>query len=387
MKIGPIEHPRYRVVPRDSKKLVIFFSGTGVEDHCFHWWNMGQRIDASIIYVNNGRNEWYMRGIPGIGDSYEATVRGFKAWADALGATDIFTCGGSMGGSGALIYGVPLGARVLGMGFETRLDFPWGNVQRLLVRDFIPSFTDFRPLVARAKKRIVVYAGESEPVDLAAAAYIADLPMVETITLRGVGHGPPSHLRNRGRLDPAFDAFLNDEPMPPLVNAGSGMTPGFADTLYSAYCAEREKRWGDLERWSRRAISIYPTSEYATMFLGKSLLQQKRNKEAVEVLTRASQINPKWRETRFLLGSAKEKAGDLLGAVQVHKGILSIWPTYGQSHYALGRIYAGKKSYKSALKCLDRAVQYEPSRHGFRQKLDTVRAEYEGSQSQAVTAN
>lgn len=138
MKLGPIEHPRYRIVPRDSKKLVIFFSGTGVEDYRFHWWNMGQRIDASIIYVNNGRNEWYMRGIPGIGDTYETTVAGFMTWAKALGATDIFACGGSMGGSGALIYGVPLGARVLGMGFETRLDFPWGNVQRLMLRDFIP---------------------------------------------------------------------------------------------------------------------------------------------------------------------------------------------------------------------------------------------------------
>ncbi len=45
-KPGPIEHPRYRKrIPRASKKLAIFFSGTGVADNVFHWLNMGQRIE------------------------------------------------------------------------------------------------------------------------------------------------------------------------------------------------------------------------------------------------------------------------------------------------------------------------------------------------------
>ncbi|MEQ1950995.1 hypothetical protein [Mesorhizobium sp. CN2-181] len=373
MKLGPIEHPRYRVIPRDSKKLAIFFSGTGVEDHRFHWWKMGQRIDASIIYVNNGRNEWYMRGIPGIGDTYKATVAGFKSWAKALGASDIYTCGGSMGGSGALIYGVPLGARVLGMGFETRLDYPFGNVKRLMVRDFVPEFTDFRPLVAKAKQRIIVYSGESEPVDLISAAHIADLPMVETVTLRGVGHGPPAHLRNRGRLDPLFDAFMNDEPIPPVPNAGSGLTPGFPESLYSAYCAERGKRWRDLERWSLKALSLYPTAEFAMMYLGKSLLMRDHPKEAIEVLQKALEQNRNSRETRFLLGTAKEKSGDLVGAVEVHKGILANWPTFGLSHYSLGRIYAEKRSFRAAIKCLERAVQFDPTRSAFKTKLDQLR--------------
>ena len=373
-KPGPTEHPRYRVIPRDSKKLAIFFSGTGVDDNVFHWWKMGQRIDASVIYVNNGRNEWYMKGIPGLGDSYGATVEAFRNWADALGATDIYTCGGSMGGSGALIYGVPLGARVLGLGFETHLNFPWGNVQRLMLRDFVPEFTDFRPLVAKARQRIVVYAGESEPVDLAAAAHIADLPMVETVTLRGVGHGPPSHLRNRGRLDPLFDALLNDEPLPEVPNAGAGLRSGFPDALYAAYCANQEKRWGDLEGLARKAVEIYPTSEHATMFLGRALLQQQKAKLAVPVLRQAISLYPNSRDARLLLASATEKTGDLAGAVAIHKSILAQWPSFGLSHYGLGRIYAGKKSLRAAIKCLERAVEHDPYRAAFRSKLEETRA-------------
>ena len=374
IKPGPTEHPRYRVIPRDSKKLAIFFSGTGVEDNHFHWWNMGQRIDASVILVNNGRNEWYMRGIPGLGDSYGATVEAFRSWADALGATDIYTCGGSMGGSGALLYGVPLGARVLSLGFETHLNFPWGYVQRLMVRDFVPDFRDFRPLVATARQRIVVYAGESEPVDLAAAAHIADLPMVETVTLRGVGHGPPSHLRNRGKLDPLFDALLNDGALPEISNAGAGLRSGFPDALYAAYCAGKEKRWSDLEALARKAIEIYPSSEYATMLLGKALLQQQKARLAVPVLREAISLHPNSREARLLLACATEKTGDLAGAVAIHKDILVHWPSFGLSHYGLGRIYAGKNSLRAAIKCLERAVEHDPYRATFQSKLEQTRA-------------
>ncbi|MEQ1950499.1 tetratricopeptide repeat protein [Mesorhizobium yinganensis] len=372
-KPGPTEHPRYRVIPRDSNKLAIFFSGSSVQDNQFHWWNMGQRIGTNVILVNNGRNEWYVNGIPGLGDSYSATVDAFRNWADALGATDIYTCGGSMGGSGALIYGVPLGARVLALGFETHLHFPWGHVQSLMVRDFVPEFSDFRPLVAKAKQRIVVYAGESEPVDLAAAAHIADLPMVETVTLRGVGHGPPSHLRNRGKLDPLFDALLDDGPLPEVSNAGEGLRSGFPEALYAAYCADKEKRWHDLESLARKAVEIYPTSEFATMLLGKALLQRHKAKQALPVLRQAIALHSNSREARLLLALATEKAGDLTGAVALHKDILAQWPGFGLSHYALGRIYAGKKSLRAAIKCLERAVEHDPHRANFRSKLEQTR--------------
>jgi tetratricopeptide (TPR) repeat protein len=142
------------VIPRASKKLAIFFSGTGVGDNVFHWLNMGQRIEANVILVNTGRNEWYMKGIPGLGDSYGATVEAFRNWANALGAT----------------------------------------------------------------------------------------------------------------------------------------------------------------------------------------------------------------------------AGDLAGAVAIHKGILAQWPSFGLSHYGLGRIYAGKKSLRAAIKCLERAVEHDPYRATFRSKLEETRA-------------
>jgi pimeloyl-ACP methyl ester carboxylesterase len=373
MQPGPLEHPRYRVIPRDSQKLVIFFSGTGVEDHVFHWWSMGQRIEANVIHVNNGRNEWYMRGIPGLGGSYEETVAGFRAWADALGATDVYTCGGSMGGSGALLYGVPLGARVLGLGFETHLNFPWSNVQRLMVRDFTPDFTDFRPLAAEASRRIVVYAGESEPVDLAAAAHIADLPMVETTTMRGVAHGPPAYLSDHGLLEAVFDAFLNDQPMPELPNAGKGLLSGFPEVLYAAYCADKERRWADMERLANTAVELYPASGYATMLVGKALLHRRQVKTALEVLTRAVALDPAFRKARFLLASALEKSGDLKGAAAIHKAILARWPDYGLSHHGLGRIYARKNNLRAAVRCLERAVEFEPNRPNFRFLLESVR--------------
>ena len=369
---GPLEHPRYQVIPRPSDKLDIFFAGAGVEDSRFHWWKMAQRIDASVILVNNGRNEWYMHGIPGLRGTYEETIEGFRAWASPLDATEIYTCGGSMGGSGALVYGVPLGARVLGMGFETHLNSPWGNVQRVMLTDGEPPFRDFGPLVEKATQRIVVYAGESEPVDLLGAAHIADLPLVETITLRQVGHGPPAHLRNRKRLDPIFDAFLNDEPLPGVPNAGNGLTPGFPEALYAGYSADREKRWVDVEAQARKALNLYPRSEFAMMLLGKGLLHQKRLPEAISALKTAVEMHRQSQEARFLLAHTTEHAGDVYGAVALHKAILDEWPNFGRSHYSLGRIYASKNSWKSALSRLRKAVECDPQRTNFREELERV---------------
>lgn len=78
MEPTPREHPRFRVIPRPSDQVAIFFSGSSAPDHHFHWWKIANRIDANVILVNNGLNQWYQNGVPGLGDSYEENYANLK---------------------------------------------------------------------------------------------------------------------------------------------------------------------------------------------------------------------------------------------------------------------------------------------------------------------
>jgi len=367
-------HPRFRVIPRPrSRRLVIFFSGTGVRDNKFHWWNAGQEADANVILVNNGRNEWYQRGIAGLGGSIAETTRCFRAWADALGADRIYTVGASMGGSGALLYGAPLGARVLAFGLETRLDFPWSNVGRLLVRDFAPPVVDLRPVAASAVAPIHIYAGEGEPIDVLSAAYLADLPQVSARMMRRVGHAIPLLLRNTRQLGPLLAAFISDEPLPDLEGTIS-VDLAFAKALHAAHCSAKERRWEDAARFAGEATGRDPLGAHAWLLRGTARLHVGDYQGASNALAVAIALHPDVPEARFLLASALEKSGRQDEAIAVHAAVLSRWPDFGRSHYALAKIDAARGDHAAAIARLERAIACEPNRAQFRALLDKVRA-------------
>ena len=216
------EHARFRVIPRQSDQLVIFFSDTSRTAHDFHWAEASVHVDASVILVNNGPNEWYQGGIDGLGSTRVEVTNTFRAWAKHLGARRLYTVGTSMGGTGAILHGVPLGARVLSFAAETRMDWPWSNVRRLMVKDFKPPVMDLRPVIEKARQPIFLYVGECEPIDLVSAHHVADLDRVFAESMRRVTHGPPSYLKSRNRLDPLIDAFLRDEHLPRMPEGGWG---------------------------------------------------------------------------------------------------------------------------------------------------------------------
>lgn len=377
MQPTPLEHARFRIIPRDSKKLVIFFSGSSTPDHVFRWWKEANRIDASAILVNNGPNEWYQRGIEGLGLSVDAVVDTFQKWAAHLGATKIYTVGTSMGGAGALLYGAKLNAKVLAFAAETRLDFPHGNVKRLMTKDFTPEYPDLRPIISESKGTFDLISGESEPVDLLSASLICDLPNVNVVTLKRVSHGPPNYLKVRKRLTPLIDAFISDQPQPPFEEEGNGAyLDGFSENLYAAYCADKEKRYSDAENYSRKALSIYPDSEFSIALLGKSIFMQGRAKEALPYIRDATRLHSRV-ENRHLYASCLLKAGRKNDAVTVFKKIIDKYPDYADGYAGLANIYASANSYKSALSLIKKAVKLEPNRSIFKKKM----IEYQNSVS------
>ena len=168
-----LEHPRFRVVPcPGSRKLVVFFAGTGTSDHDFHFRGQARLSNANYILVNNGANEWYQNGIPGLGHDLMSTIAKLREWSIALDAADIYCVGASMGASGAALYGCLLGASVLALGFEAKIGLPHTRSARLRRVGYELPIRDLTPLIAASNKPFHAYIGIDDIEDLIASAHL-----------------------------------------------------------------------------------------------------------------------------------------------------------------------------------------------------------------------
>lgn len=375
----PLDHPRFRVFPRKSEKLAIFFSGSNTADHSFEWLDTALRIDASAIVVSNGPNQWYQAGIDGLGGDRTEVTRSFRQWAKHLDAQSLYTVGAAMGGTGAFLHGVPLGARVLAFSCETQMDLVGGNVQRLMEKGFTPPVPDLRPMVEKARAPIFLYAGESDPVDLYSAFNLADLPNVFADSLRRVQHGVVSYLHRKGRLAPMIDAFLDNQHLPRMPEGGWGLDEQFAETLYDAHRADIERRWGDSARLAKRAMNYYPRSDYANYLHGKGMLHLGKFSHAETALAAAVALNSGLTPARLQLARAIERMGRLDEAVAAYTQIADHPIIGGRANFALGQIHSRRGDLTSALACFRRAVEMDPQRANFRAKLQ----ELEGGEAAA----
>lgn len=371
---GPLEHPRYRVIARGSDKLAVFFSGTGPKDHHFQWWKVAHEIDASVLLVNNGRNEWYQHGIPGLGLDVHETAASIKAWAKHLGAGAIYMVGSSMGGSAALLYGALTGAQVLAFASETRFDYPWSNSKRLLVKDRGIVVPDLAPLLRGAPGPFHLITGETEAIDLICAKHVSAAPTVRAVSLRGIGHDVPAQLRKDGVLSALLKAFLNHEPLPRLLDEGQGLRGEYSRLQYAAHCAVMERDWPSAADAARAALEIYPEAVLANKILGRALLMQGRWGEARASLLMTIGLSPDDPDAHYLYASAVSKSGEEMLALGLNQRIAERWPSFGRAHYSIALHHLAHGDKTAAIPHLERAVAAEPNRTTFKDRLARIRS-------------
>lgn len=368
----PLSHPRFRVIPRRSKQLVIFFSDASTPDNVFHWDAHAKRLKASVILVNNGPDEWYQGGIDGLGASVDEAVGTIQRWAAHLGATRLYTIGTAMGGTGALLYGAKLNANVLTFSPDTMLGLPLSDPHRLMSTGL--QHADLRHLLmARTAGSVGIISAEGDPVDLLSAAHLTGIIRVNVISIQRTNRKTSAHLHKQKLLNPIVDAFLADQRFPDLEAEGMGAhIPDLPEALYEAFYADSEGRFADAERHARLALELYPEAATAATLLGKSLMEQGRFKEALPIVRDAAKTNRSL-ENRFMLASLRENIGDLDVAVGMHKRILDLYPKFARSHYAIGQIEAQSENWQAAMSHLEAAVQLEPETEIFHKELDRVR--------------
>lgn len=207
---------------------------------------LGRRFHR--IHLRDPRMAWYLQGIDGLGADLDATLDTVRRHIRALPATRMTMLGQSMGGYGAIRYGLALGAdRVVALGAlstmdaadaRARGDTRWLSVmERLQAEGIAAADTDLVALArqATALPELRLHYGERPDapeqgavnLDLFHADRFAALPGCRVIRHAGSDHVVVNHLKATREIDAVLlhelfdvDPALLHRRMQPLLDDG-----------------------------------------------------------------------------------------------------------------------------------------------------------------------
>ncbi|MEO5912986.1 MAG: hypothetical protein ABIS50_02055 [Luteolibacter sp.] len=197
------DEPYCRIVLRDSPRTIVVFSAVNYPAGKFAASRVLENTDCNVVFLNCPHNSWYLEGVPGLGKCPESSAKALLALLAGFGLTEDrrVVWGSSMGGYGAVVYGALLGADVIvASGAVLKLFAPGSLSVKYLKLD--GKRADLRPLdvrqlVANARGRFFLYAGEFYYPDLASVRLLMDLPNVSVTTLADFGHWLPNYFDGR----------------------------------------------------------------------------------------------------------------------------------------------------------------------------------------------
>jgi len=174
-------------------------------------------VDCKKLFLNPGQNAWYQTGIPGVASNYKELATFLSEFKAAHRDHEILCLGHSMGGFAALGFGLHIGAdRILASVPEYVLNRP-GSLSARHIRDDRIQCGDLSEMLSRnVRSRITVLVGVKNAFDVAMAQGIANLTPAEIIRLN-CDHNTFPYLRDNMKLGPLLRAFVDDEPLSPIV--------------------------------------------------------------------------------------------------------------------------------------------------------------------------
>jgi len=357
----------------ESSKLLVFFTATGAKPGQFNWWTVGHQLaeSANVLFVNGWSNTWYQDGVRGLGESLEETIDAIRGWCDSHDVDEIFCTGQSMGGYGALLFATLLPAKVIAFGAEAILGLPHSQWERKANKTIDLVHHDLTD-PEKYSFEGYLFAGERDPLDILCASKMTAHPLLKVITMRGVGHGPAGHLKNRDRLRPLLEAWISDTDLPPIKEEGQAIKHrAFPRAFYDAWVFAREKKW--LQSYDNACLATvaYPMSDEAYLLKGNALLSLGRLQEAIEALSVSFCIRNR-PQPLALLGHAFRRFGEPLEARSLYIKTLQRWPQYASAYFGLGLAEFTLGRREAALEALTTACRLDPKNAHFRNWLKKV---------------
>lgn len=193
--------------------VVFVFSHVDTAPGSFSFWRQVGSLPANVVYVNSGRNNWYLDGVMGLTSSVAETASLLSEVAADLKCRNVYTFGASMGGYAAGLFGAILRARrVLMISAEIELGLAGSRSQRFMEIAHQRPYSDITELILAANTtEFMAWVGDSEPVDLLCADKIRLGRNVNVHVLPDCGHFAAKRMHECGLLRKALRALLSGQ--------------------------------------------------------------------------------------------------------------------------------------------------------------------------------
>lgn len=372
---GPLTAATYHVMPKTgSTKLIIFFTATGAKPGRFNFWNDGKVLPCHRIFINNGHNEWYQNGVPGMGVSVQETAETLRSWASYLGATEIYCCGGSMGAYAAILFGAMLGGRVLSFAAETTLGIEGSRSVSHIKPGTQLVFPDLTDMITASQAPIIHYVGEMDPIDVYCASTIPSSANLTIKTISGVDHNPPRYVRDVGLLPEFLNNFITNQPMPNLPGEGDVLSKTeFPSLFLGAFQAFKRQDWADAEKLGLSALEHNPSSDFCLYITSLSQFKLGKHSEALPKVALAAAVARKGTEyhqaIQLHMAACIRHVLDSSRAAEIYRDILKDDDACHKAHFGLGLCYKDMKQPTLALTCFEAAAAIQPSNETYRKRL------------------
>lgn len=199
----------YWIVPANSSRTILAFTGRArrLSISVYMMQRILEPFGANIIYLFDPKETFYLGGIGGLWNGFDATIGLLRRLCDGLGTQALYCFGQSTGGYGALRYGLELEARAVlafsPMILHAKRPRALARIGAALGRPVDADEVDLRRLfLARGgAPHATVICGERNRTDMLSAAELADLPNVEHRPLPDVSdHAVITNLLRNGAL-------------------------------------------------------------------------------------------------------------------------------------------------------------------------------------------
>lgn len=376
---GPLRRtgPNHHFIQRaGSRRLVIYFSGTGKDQGKFDFWKVGRKIPENVLFVSDARNHWYQSGIVGLGSTIDLAARRIRKWGRAVGIDEYVTVGASMGGFGAIAFACKLGGRALVFGSDTILRLPLSRSLKQMPSDAPTPLPDMAPLIAATSTKVQLYAGEMDVMDVVGAQRIAHLPTVSIQTLSGATHKIVRYFYSDVGLVETINAFVREMPLPTVPDIGTIMDhPEAIRLYYEASLAAENEDWLTVGILCDQGLVMTPSNLALRFLLGKSHLKTSNAAEALRHLEIVARSVPHFDEGQVQLGIALQRVGEVTKSLETLREATIRWPDSDRAHYHLALVSEKAGESELAISSIRAAVRLKPRSPLYRNRLREMEEE------------
>lgn len=360
------------VIRGKNLPTVIAFSSVNTPAGRFKPYKIVLDSSVNIIFVNDAGNNWYLRGIGGLGETAECSARALVSIAKDIGNGTVMTFGTSMGAYGAMLYAALGDADIcLSFGAELILDMPGSRSDIHRDKSINFSCSSLIDKIKKAKTQFYLYVSEIYDFDLISAATLLDIKNVTLISLRGVEHPAIQSIEDETGVGHFIDSAFKDIFTPSTtVRAGEIFTvTGLVKDLWISSSLMRSKQYATALNYLEVLSEKYCSNAVYMFRLGEAYYRNNLIDAAIGCWITSIKLDNFQSNAQILLGSVLRRRGDLAEAETHLIRSIEVNPRSPYAHYNLGKVYQDMGEIEKASVHFQTAVDFNSGNRDFQASL------------------